>query len=94
MCIRDVIKNINLKVFNLISRTNKAKYIQLHETCKCKCRLDVSVCNSKKRWDEDKRSSNSSVTNWLIKAVMIKDLFGILANVNMNRINHAILENI
>ena len=25
---------------------------------------------------------------------MIKDLFGILANVNMNRINHAMLENI
>ena len=63
MCICDVIKIINLKVFNLISRTNKAKYIQLHETCKCKCRLDVSVCNSKKRWDEDKRNSNSSLTN-------------------------------
>ena len=46
-----------------MSRTNKAKYIQLHETCKCKCRLDVSVCNNKQRWNEDKRNASSSVTN-------------------------------
>ena len=25
-----------------------------HETCKCKCRLDASVCNNKKRWNDDK----------------------------------------
>ena len=30
-----VVKNINLKVFNLISRTNEAKHIKWHETCKC-----------------------------------------------------------
>ena len=23
------------------------KYIKLYETCKCKCRLDASFCNSK-----------------------------------------------
>ena len=33
MCIPDVVKNMNLKVFNLISRTNEARYIQLHEPC-------------------------------------------------------------
>ena len=26
----------------------------LYETCKCKCRLDASVCNNKQRWNEDK----------------------------------------
>ena len=36
-------------VFNLISRTNKTRYIKWHETCKCKCRLDTSVCNNKKK---------------------------------------------
>ena len=25
-----------------------------HETCKCKCRLDTSVCNNKQRWNDDK----------------------------------------
>ena len=25
-----------------------------YETCKCKCRLDASVCNNKQRWNKDK----------------------------------------
>ena len=33
-------QNINVEVFNLMSRTNETKYIEWHETCKCKCRLD------------------------------------------------------
>ena len=24
------------------------------ETCKCKCSLDASLCNSKQRWNKDK----------------------------------------
>ena len=36
------------------SRTNKTRHINRHETCKCKCRLDASVCNNKQRWDGDK----------------------------------------
>ena len=39
VCIPDIVKNINLTVFNLISRTNETRYTKLHETCKCKCRL-------------------------------------------------------
>ena len=54
MCIPDVVKNINLKVFNLIPRANETRYTKLYETCKCKCRLDASVCNNKNRWNEDK----------------------------------------
>ena len=34
LCVPDVVKNLNVKVFNLMSRTNK-KDIQWHETCKC-----------------------------------------------------------
>ena len=54
LCVPNVIKNFNVKVFNLISRTNEARHIQWHETCKCKCRLDSSVCNNKQRRNEDK----------------------------------------
>ena len=50
----DVIKNINVKVFNLISRTNETRHIKWHETCKCKSRLDASVCNNKQCWNNDK----------------------------------------
>ena len=28
--------------------------IKWHETCKCKCRLDASICNNKQRWNDDK----------------------------------------
>ena len=50
----DNTKNTNVKVFNLMSRTNETIHIKWHETCKCKCRLDASVCNNKQRWNEDK----------------------------------------
>ena len=40
LCVPDVVKNINVKAFNLISRTNETKHIKWHETCKCECRLD------------------------------------------------------
>ena len=50
----DTIKNINVKVFNLMSRTNGTRHIEWHKTCKCKCRLDPSVCNNKQKSDEDK----------------------------------------
>ena len=54
MCVPDVVKNLNVKVFNLMSRTNETRHIEWHETCKCKCRLDASVCNNKQRWNDDK----------------------------------------
>ena len=54
LCVPDVSKNINVKVFNLISRTNETRYTESHEICKCKCRIDASVCNNKQRWNEDK----------------------------------------
>ena len=54
MCLPDVVKNFNDKVFNLMSRTNETRHIEWHETCKCKCGLDASVCNNKKRWNDDK----------------------------------------
>ena len=37
-----------------MSRTNETRYIKWHETFKCKCRLDASVCNNKQCWNEDK----------------------------------------
>ena len=49
MCVPDVVKNLNVIVFNLMSRTNEKRPIECHEKCKCKCRLDASVCNNKQR---------------------------------------------
>ena len=54
ICVPDVVKNLNIKVFNLMSRTNETRFIEWHETCKCDCRLDAVVCNNKQRWNENK----------------------------------------
>ena len=45
---------MNVKVFNLISRTKEARHIEWHETCICKCRVDASFCNNTQRWNDDK----------------------------------------
>ena len=37
LCVPDVINNINVEVFNLMSGTNETRHIEWHETCKCKC---------------------------------------------------------
>ena len=54
ICIPDAIKKLNIKVFNLMSRTNETRHIEWHELCRCKCRLDASVCNNKQCWNDDK----------------------------------------
>ena len=84
LCVRDVSKNMNVKVFNVISRTNKTRYIKWHENCKYKCRLDASVC---------KINADVNAKNWLTKEYVIKDLFGTQVTMNVNLINHVMLEN-
>ena len=37
LCIPDIVKNLNVKAFNLISRTNETRHMKWHKTCKCKC---------------------------------------------------------
>ena len=53
LCVPNVVKNV--KVSNLMPRTNETRHIKWNETCKCKCRLDGSVCDNKQRWNDDKR---------------------------------------
>ena len=47
LCVTDVVENINITVFNLISRTIETRNVKWHACCKSKFRLDASVCNSK-----------------------------------------------
>ena len=54
ICIPDTVKKLNVKVFNLMSLTNETRSIEWHETSKCKCRLNETICNNKQRWNKDK----------------------------------------
>ena len=47
------VQNMNVKVFNLISGTNKTKFLVQHELGECKCGLNESICNSKQKWNHD-----------------------------------------
>ena len=57
ICVPNAIKDLNVKVFNLMSRTNETRDIKWNETCKCKCSLDVSVFDNKQCWNNDKCQS-------------------------------------
>ena len=52
ICVPGVVKDLGIKVFNLMSRPNEIRHIKWHETCEC--RLDATVCNNKERWNKDK----------------------------------------
>ena len=50
----DVVKNLNFKVFNPISRSNETRHMEWAETCKCECKFGANICNNKQRWNNDK----------------------------------------
>ena len=54
ICVPDVAKNLNVKVFNLMSRTNETESIKWHKTCKWICCLNKIICNNKQKWNKDK----------------------------------------
>ena len=53
LCVPNIIKRINMKVYNFLMRLNETRNVLLHESCKCICRLNSSVCNSKQIWNSD-----------------------------------------
>ena len=40
ICVPDIVKNLNVKAFNLMSRTNDTRQIKWHKKRKCICRLN------------------------------------------------------
>ena len=75
-----------------MSLTNETKHIEWHESCKCICRLDKIICNSKQRWNKVK--CRCEFKELIDKGVCDKGYFLILAIVNVNVINLVILVSI
>ena len=61
LCVPDVVKNINLKVFNLMSWSNQTKQIKWNEICKCQCRLNSIICNNNQKGNKDKCRCECSI---------------------------------
>ena len=53
LCVPDITKNANMKVYNLLMQANETKHVLWHETCKCICQSTSAVCNSKQIWNSE-----------------------------------------
>ena len=53
LCVPNIFKRVNMKVYNFLMRLNETRNVLWHESCKCVCRLNSSVCNSKQIWNSD-----------------------------------------
>ena len=53
LCVPNVIKRVNMQVCNFLMKLNETRNILWHESCKCICKLNLSVCNNKQIWNDD-----------------------------------------
>ena len=53
LCVPNVIKGVNMQVYNFLMRLNETRNVLWHESCKCVCKLNSSVCNNKQIWNDD-----------------------------------------
>ena len=53
LCVPNIIKRVNMKVYNFLTRLNETSNVLWHESCKCVCRLNSSVYNSNQIWNSD-----------------------------------------
>ena len=91
-CVPDVVKNLNVKVFNLMSRTNETRHIEWRETCKCECKFGENVGNNKQRWNKNK--CGCECKELIDKELCDEGLFGILVIVSLNVIKREMVVNI
>ena len=47
LCIPNVIKRVNMQVYNFLMRLNETRNVLWHEICKCVFKLNSSVCKNK-----------------------------------------------
>ena len=46
LCVPNVIKRVNMQVYNFLMRLNETSNALWHKSCKCVCKLNSSVCNN------------------------------------------------
>ena len=53
LCVPNVIKGVNMQVYNFLTILNETRNVLWHESCKCVCKLNSSICNNKQTWNSD-----------------------------------------
>ena len=54
VCLPDIVKNVSVKVFDLMPQKNVLRNVSFHKNCKCGCLLEEKVCNNRQKWNKDK----------------------------------------
>ena len=44
-------KDVNVKVFNMITNKNEAKTMTKHISCDCNCKFNSTTCNLDQKWN-------------------------------------------
>ena len=53
ICVPKITKGVNMQVYNFLMRLSETRNVLWHESCKCVCKLNSSVYNSKQIWNSD-----------------------------------------
>ena len=48
LCVPGIAMRVNIQVYNFLMRLNETRSVLWHESCKCVCKLNSSVCNINK----------------------------------------------
>ena len=54
VCVQNKTEDLNLSVFNTITRINESKTLTKHISCECESKLDETKCTSNQWWKKDK----------------------------------------
>ena len=53
LCVPNVSKGVNMQVHSFLMRLNETRNVLWHESCKCVCKLNSSICNNKQIWNSE-----------------------------------------
>ena len=54
VCVPDIVKNVTVKMFDLMNLESTTKQVEFHESCKCVCKITSGACSERQRFNENK----------------------------------------
>ena len=61
--------DMKLKIFDIAKKINESKTLTKHNSCKCRCELDGTKYDSRKKWNNDRCYCECKKINkiWLVQ---------------------------
>ena len=53
LCVPGIVKRVKMQVYNFLMNLNETRNVLWHESCKCVCKFNSSVCTNKQIWSGD-----------------------------------------